>query len=86
MPSPPVNHDTSPEAESILIRLIQEKPAAARLGDAVAASNRVARQCKEAIRRSHPDCCEEDIKLRFIALNYGQELAEKVRAYLGKNG
>ena len=85
MPTPSAIHDTSPEAESILIRLLQDKPAAARLGDAVAASNRVARQCKEAIRRSHQDCSEEDIKLRFIALNYGQELANKVRSYLGKN-
>ena len=85
MSTPPAILDTTPEAESKLIRLLQDKPAAARLGDAVTASNRVARQCKEAIRRSHPDCCEEEIKLRFIALNYGQELADKVRAYLGKN-
>ncbi len=85
MPTPPAIDDTTPEAESILIRLLQAKPGAARLGDAVAASNRVARQCKEAIRRSNQDCSEEDIKLRFIALNYGQELAHKVRAYVGKN-
>lgn len=85
MPTPPAIHDTTAEAESILIRLLQAKPAAARLGDAVAASNRVARQCKEAIRRSNQDCSEEDVKLRFIALNYGQELADNVRAYLGKN-
>jgi hypothetical protein len=83
MPTPSAIHDTSPEAESILIRLIQEKPAAARLRDAVAASNRVAQQCKEAIQRNHPDCSEEEIKLRFIAINYGQEIADKVRVYLG---
>ena len=85
MPTPSAIRDTTPEAESIVIRFLQDKPAEARLGDAVAASNRVARQCKEAIRRSNQDCSEEDIKLRFIALNYGQELADKVRSYLGKN-
>jgi len=26
---------------------------------------------------------EEEIKLRFIALNYGQEIADDVRVYLG---
>jgi len=83
MPIPPAIRDTTPEAESILIRLIQDKPATVRLGDAVAASNRVAQQCKSAIRRSHPGLSEEEIKLRFIALNYGQEIADDVRAYLG---
>lgn len=84
MPSLPAIQDTSPEAESFLIRLLRDKPAAARLGDAVAASNRVAQQCKEAIRRNHQDFSEEDVNLEFIALNYGQEIAAKVRAHLGK--
>jgi hypothetical protein len=77
-------HDTSPEAASLLIRLIRGKPPSVRVGDAVAASNRVAQQCKEAIRRNHPDCSEEEIKLRFIAINYGQEIADNVRVYLCK--
>ena len=81
---PSNNRDTSPEAELVLIRLLREKPPSARLNDAVMASNRVAQQCKEAIRRSDPKCSEENIKLRFIALNYGEEMANKVRAYLGK--
>ncbi len=53
-----------------------------RLGDAVSASNRVAEQCKNAIRRIHPQITEDEVKLRFIELNYGQEIAADVRAYL----
>jgi RNase P protein component len=84
MPTPNAIYDTTSDAESMLIRLLQNKPASDRLKDAVAASNRVARQCKEAIRRNNPDCTEEDVKLLFIALNYGQEIADNVRAYVSK--
>ena len=84
MPTPSIIRDTSPEAEAVLIRLIREKPNHLRLQDAVAASNRVAEQCKTAIRRSNPELSEHEVKLRFIAINYGQELADKVRAYVGE--
>lgn len=75
-------HDTTQEAESVLIRMLRAKPAPARLSDAVAASNRVAQQCKEAIRRRHPELSDQEIGLRFIEINYGRELASKVRTYL----
>jgi len=82
MPTPNFIRDTLPEAESVLIGLLQDRPAALRLRDAVTASNRVAQQCKDAIRRNHPEISEDEIKLRFIELNYGQEIADEVRAYL----
>ncbi len=82
--STPANiRDTSPEAESVLIQLLRERPAPMRLADAVSASNRVAEQCKNAIRRWNPQISENEVKLRFIELNYGQEIADDVRAYLG---
>jgi len=55
-----------------------------RLNDAVAASNRVAQQCKNAIRRSHPQISEDEINLRFIEINYGEKIASEVRTYLSK--
>ena len=76
--------DTTQEAESVLIRMLQEKPAPTRLSEAVAASNRVAQQCKEAIRRSHPELSDLEINLRFIEVNYGREIADEVRAYVGE--
>lgn len=75
-------YDTSPEAEAVLIDLIRKKPPSERLRDAIAASNRVARQCKDAIRRRHPEISEDEVNLRFIELNYGAELAQKVRTFL----
>ena len=82
IPSP--IRDTSPEANALLIQLVRDKPNHLRLEDAVMASNRVAEQCKDAIRRSDPELSEDEIKLRFIAINYGQKLADEVRAYVGE--
>ena len=74
--------DTTPEAEAVLIQLQRAQPPARRLAEAVSASNRVAEQCKSAIRRMNPGISEDEIRLRFIELNYGSEIALSVRAYL----
>lgn len=75
-------HDTNPETELMLIELIRNKPAHVRLGEAIAASNRVAMQCKNAIRRRHPEFSDNEVKLRFIELNYGNKMANELRAWL----
>lgn len=77
MPTQKSTHDTTPEAESILIQLLRAKPPSERLADAVLASNRVAEQCKNGIRRMNPAISDDEVKLRFIELNYGTELADR---------
>ncbi len=37
---------------------------------------------KRAIARANPDMSPEELKLRFIELHYGRDLAERVREYL----
>jgi hypothetical protein len=74
--------DTTPEAEAVLIQMLRAQPPAKRLADAVSASNCVAEQCKNAIRRMNPGISEDEVRLRFIELNYGSEIALRVRAYL----
>ena len=76
--------DTSPEADLVLIELIRNKPAHNRLRNAIDSSNRVAEQCKEAIRRRHPEISDNDVKLRFVELNYGNEIANELRAWLSR--
>ena len=82
MPETNATLDTTPEAEAILIKLLRAKPPTRRLEEAISASNRVAEQCKAAIRRRNPELSEDEVRLRFIELNYGQDLAESVKAYL----
>ena len=55
------------------------------LAGTVAASNRVAEQCRNAIRRANPEISEEEVRLHFIALNYGQKMADDVRKFLTGN-
>jgi hypothetical protein len=75
-------NDTTPEAEAVLIDLVRRTPPHVRLQLAINASSRVANQCKEAIRRNNPEISEQEIGLRFIEINYGEELANDVRAWL----
>ncbi|MEL7500002.1 MAG: hypothetical protein AAFN77_20535 [Planctomycetota bacterium] len=82
MSKPTIIVDTAPEAEAVLIQLLRTKSPAKRVEEAISASNRVAEQCKNAIRRMNEGISEDEVRLRFIELNYGPELASNVRAYL----
>ena len=73
--------DTTPEAGAVLIQLLRAKSPTMRVHEAVSASNRVAEQCKNAIRRMNSGISEYQVRLRFIELNYGPEIANNVRAY-----
>ena len=79
------NIDTLPEADAVLKQLIMLQKPTERLAQAIAASNRVAQQCKDAILRSNPGMCSQEVRLRFIELNYGQELANAVREFQAKS-
>lgn len=83
-----VNHkstDTLPESEAVLTQLIMRQKPVERLAGAIAASNRVAQQCKDAIVRANPGIDSQEVGLRFIELNYGLELANAVRDFLAKS-
>lgn len=82
---PKHNIDTRPEADSVLTQLIQNQDPTERLARAVSASNRVAQQCKDAIIRAKPGISSQEVDLRFIKLNYGRELADKVRKFMAGN-
>ena len=82
---PKQNIDTCPEADTVLTQLIQNQDPSERLAGAIAASNRVAQQCKDAIVRANPGISTQELNLRFIELNYGQELADNVRNFMAGN-
>ena len=82
---PKQKSDTCAEADSVLTNLIQKQEPSERLAAAVSASNRVAQQCKDAIIRANPGISLQEVNLRFIELNYGQELANNVRNFLAQN-
>jgi len=74
--------DTSPEARKVQIELLRKLTTAERFAKVRALTARTVRLSKRAIARANPDFSPEQLRLRFIELHYGEELAERVRAYL----
>lgn len=81
MTSLPYTTDTSAEAEQIQLELLRKMTPGQRARKALALSAEVARQCKAAIRRRYPEFDENEASLKFIELNYGKDLSEKVRIW-----
>ena len=40
------------------------------------------RKARAAIRHRHPEYSEQEVRLEFVAVHYGADLAERVRRYL----
>jgi len=76
--------DTSPEAERVQIELLRKASPAKRFAIMQAWSQFIIEANRQGIRKTHPDASEEEIALIFAARNYGQELADKLRADLAR--
>lgn len=76
--------DTSVEAERIQIELIRKAPIAKRFALLESWSQFLIEANRQSIRQNHPDASEEEIGLIFVANNYGQALADKLRADLAR--
>jgi hypothetical protein len=75
--------DTDPEAERVQLDLLRAATPAQRGGLAVSLTATAIALSRRALQRqSPPGASEEEIGLRFVALNYGPELAAEVEAYL----
>lgn len=78
--------DTTAEAEAVQIDLLRRAGPARRAQMALALSARVIGMALQAYRRSHPGATETEIRLRFVELSYGRELAAAVRRRLAAGG
>lgn len=78
----PVNtSDTSPDALEVQLDGLRRMSPQQRITKMCALSRRVKNMAFAAIRRRHPDLDEEEVRLRFIELTYGQPLADEVRRW-----
>lgn len=78
--------DTHPTVDRVQIELLRRFSPGKRARLALSLSDLVISSSKRAIRLANPDLDERALKLRFIALNYGEELAERVRLHLERRG
>lgn len=73
--------DTSSAAEAVQLELIRHMQPSQRLAKALSLSCEVIRLSKAAIRRRYPEWSEDEVRIKFIEMHYGVELAKSVRAW-----
>ncbi len=75
-PMRPMSRDTHPDAEAVQIELLRRASPARRFELARSLSRTTMWLAWRAIRRAHPDVSDEEVSVRFVALHYGEELAQ----------
>lgn len=76
--------ETHPEAERVQIELLRAMGELGRAKLMRSMTRTVVRMARAAIGREHPTLDERGVKLRFIALCYGEDLAQRVAAALAR--
>jgi len=71
--------DTSDEALAVQLECLRKMTPQERMRRSCAWSGQLRRMAFAAIRRRHPDYSEDNVRLKFIELTYGQTLADEVR-------
>ena len=81
-----LSSDTSPEAERVQILLLRKATEARRFEMTCSLSQAVIDLSRRALRERMPGADERDVLIRWIALHYGEALAEGVARRLGRAG
>ncbi len=81
MPPLPYTADTSPEAHDIQMGILARMTPRERFQICDRLSTEVKEMAMQAIRRLHPFFDDEEVQNRFVELQFGKELAEKLRAW-----
>ena len=66
------------------IELLRQASTAQRFARVRSMSQSAVQLARRAIRRTMPEASEQEVLLAFVALHYGAELAERLRAYLAR--
>lgn len=77
-------NDTNKNAQEIQIKLLQQATVAKRLKLLGSLSSTTIRLSKRAISRNHNQLSKRDLDIQFVRLHYGDELADRLKKYLGK--
>ncbi len=77
--------DTNPEAEKVLISLIQSKSIPERLSRLESLSSLTIQLSKRGITRANPDKSKQELDLLFVKLHYGETLFNKLKQFLSNS-
>ena len=73
--------DTSPDAYAVQLDLLRQLTPQQRLRKTFAMSRQLKQMAMDAIRRRHPNFDESQVRLKFIELTYGEDLANAVQQW-----
>lgn len=79
---PATSLDTDPDAERVQVALLRTAGLSRRLALALSLTDTVHGLARRAIRRALGSDDETEVRLRFVELHYGRELADAVRSRL----
>ena len=75
-------NDTSEDAYRMQLELLRQMSPEERVLKVSAWSGQIKRMAMDAIRRRHPEFDDDEVRVRFVELTYGQELADGYRNWL----
>lgn len=81
MATPAYTTDTSTEAQAVQLRQFRALLPQERIRKACGMSRRGRLMAFDAIRRRYPLAAPNDVRLKYIELAYGSELADNVRRW-----
>ena len=76
--------DTDEKIEKIQIDLIRRLSTSERVTRLRSLSRTVTSLSRRAIRNANPELSEKELKYKFIAYHYGNEIAEKFKKYMDR--
>ncbi|MCR9296042.1 MAG: hypothetical protein NXI32_25280 [bacterium] len=77
----PYTTDTSEEAERLQLAILRRMSPIERIQKVCRLSSNLRRMARDAVRRRYPDFDELELRLKFIEITYGKELADAVREH-----
>ncbi|MHC2067327.1 hypothetical protein ACYFX5_07640 [Bremerella sp. T1] len=78
----PYTLDTHPDALEFQLQMFRGMTGEQRASKGIALSGLMVSMAKNAIRRQFPEFTEQEVVLKFIELNYGDDLARSVETRL----
>lgn len=78
--------DTHPDAEAVQFELLRLMTTAQKFELACLLTDMAIDQSRRAIERLNPGISQREVDFKFIELNYGTDLAQKVRHYQKERG
>ncbi len=74
--------DTHPDADAVQIQLLRQASVAQRLNMMRSLTRVAVAGSRRACEKAHPEMTSEELDVLFVELNYGRDLAARVRQRL----